>query len=232
MGTERDGLNDELGIEPDEEEDEDEADHLIGEVEVTDMSKLASYQGDEATHAATQYARGRGREGRRGSAGAGSSNVAVRQQLALDLRGQGYSFDAIAAKCGYPHRSNARRAVLAAIKAIAEDTAEEMRLAMLASYGPVRAALHRRARTGDPRAVEALVKLDERQCRLFGLDLTPEAAQANVPYVKRIILETEPRQHPVSADGMTSPSPDALWGHAGLTMTRRPDDDGTDPRSH
>jgi hypothetical protein len=191
MGTERDGLSDELGIEPDENEvDENEA----------DMSEPASYRGDEATHAATQY--GRGREGRRGSAGAGSSNAAARQQLALDLRGQGYSFDAIAAKCGFPHRSNARRAVMAAIKALAEDTAEEARLTFKASYGPVRPALHRRARTGDPRAVEALVKLDERECRLFGLDLTPDAALASGNYTKRIILEMEPAATlPAAADG-------------------------------
>jgi hypothetical protein len=53
----------------------------------------------------------------------------------------------------------------------------------------VRQALHNKARMGDVRAVEALVKLDERECRLFGLDLTPTDAMLSVQYTKRIVLE-------------------------------------------
>jgi hypothetical protein len=131
----------------------------------------------------------------RARAGARSTredNAHQRQMTALDLRSQGYTFDMIAARCGFAHRSAARKAWQAAVKAIAEDTAEEARLLFKASYGPVRQALHHKARMGDVRAVEALVKLDERECRLFGLDLTPTDASLNVHYTKRIVLEELP----------------------------------------
>jgi AraC-like DNA-binding protein len=124
-------------------------------------------------------------------------NAHQRQMTALDLRSQGYTFDVIAARCGFAHRSAARRAWQAAIKAIAEDTAEEARLLFKASYGPVRQALHNKARMGDVRAVEALVKLDERECRLFGLDLTPTDAMLSVQYTKRIVLEEVVESLPV-----------------------------------
>lgn len=116
-------------------------------------------------------------------------NARQRAQTALDMRSMGHSFDAIAAKCGFSHRSAARKAWQRAVAEIAEDTAEEARLLFKASYGPVRVALHKRARMGDVRAVEALVKLDERECRLFGLDISPEDASLHVQYTKRIVLE-------------------------------------------
>ncbi len=116
-------------------------------------------------------------------------NARQRQLTALDMRSQGHNFDAIAAKCGYSHRSAARKAWQRAVADLAEDTAEESRLLFKASYGPVRVALHRWARMGDVRAVEALVKLDERECRLFGLDISPEDASLHVQYTKRIVLE-------------------------------------------
>jgi hypothetical protein len=66
-------------------------------------------------------------------------NARQRAQTALDMRSQGHNFDAIAAKCGYTHRSAARKAWQRAIADLAEDTAEESRLLFKASYGPVRA---------------------------------------------------------------------------------------------
>lgn len=126
-------------------------------------------------------------------------NAAQRQFVALDLLSQGYGLQEIITRCGFTSRFAARRALQAARKAIAEDTAEEHRLNFRASYGPVRQALHRKARRGDVRAAEVLVKLDERESRLFGLDLTPDAAMLNVQYTKRIVLETtieQPAQLP------------------------------------
>jgi hypothetical protein len=117
------------------------------------------------------------------------ANLAARQRTALDLLGCGYGLDHIMSVCGFKSRSTARRALDAARRAIAEDTAEEHRLNFKASYGPIRQAMHRRARMGDVRAVEALVKLDERECRLFGLDISPEDASLHVQYTKRIVLE-------------------------------------------
>ena len=140
------------------------------------------------TGADTHRARVRAREEDTSSSTA--ENARKRQAVALDLRAQGKSFDQIAAVCGYTHRSAARKAVAAARIAIAEDTAEEARLNFKASYGPLREVLHRKARRGDVRAAEVLVKLDERESRLFGLDLTPDAAMLNVQYTKRIVLET------------------------------------------
>ena len=143
-----------------------------------------------------------GANGKTEGSSEGDVNLAQRQRVALDLRGCGYGLEYIMAKCGFKSHSAARRALAAARKAVAEETAEEHRLNFLASYGPVRQALHAKARQGNARAVEALVKLDERQCRLFGLDLTPDAAMLNVQYTKRIVLETtiEPAALPAPAE--------------------------------
>lgn len=143
-------------------------------------------EGEKGTQSVTQHAHGRGRAHARGER---SRNAAVRQHQALQLRALGHTFEEIAAKVGYSHKSVALRAVRAAMKAIGEETAAEARAGFLASYGPVRQALHKLARTGDPRAVEALVKLDERQCKLFGLDLAPADPALSMSYSKRIILE-------------------------------------------
>lgn len=116
-------------------------------------------------------------------------NLYQRQQAALDLLSQGYNVPYIMAKCGFKSRSQARHALQVARKSVAEDTAEEQRLNFKASYAQVRQALHNLARRGDVRAVEALVKLDERECRLFGLDLQPGDALLQVQYTKRIVIE-------------------------------------------
>lgn len=178
-------------------------------------------EGEEVTQRVTQRvthrARGRAR---------GKTNASVRQAQALNLRGQGWTFEEIAAKCGYSHKSVARRAVLAAARDIALDTAEEARLTFKASYGPVRQALHAKARIGDVRAAEALVKLDERECRLFGLDLTPDAAALSANYTKRIILEewTPPAPSIVPTDGSHNGHSEAIWGDGGYKATHQLND--------
>lgn len=115
-------------------------------------------------------------------------NVQQRARAALDLLSRGYAVEYIQARCGYKTRKIARRAMDIARRHIAEDTAEEQRLNFKASYGPVRVALHERARKGEAKAVEALVKLDERECHLFGLDLTPTDPLLAVHYTKHVIV--------------------------------------------
>jgi hypothetical protein len=168
-------------------------------------------EGAEDTQSVTQHARARKRlhPGR---------NAAARQAQALDYRAKGHTLEEVARLCGYSHKSVARRAILSACRAIAEDTAEEMRLAFKASYGPVRVALHRKARLGDVNAVLALVRLDEREAKLFGLDLTPDALANSANYTKRIILEEwtpTPALMPSENGHHNGDLPGAIWGEGG-----------------
>lgn len=107
------------------------------------------------------------------------TNARAREQIALDLKSQGYDFDYIAQACGYTHRSAARKAWQRAVEDIARERVESERANFKRAYNAIRQTLHKRARAGDARAVEALVRLDERECRLFGYDAPPPETTGN-----------------------------------------------------
>lgn len=98
-----------------------------------------------------------------------------RQQKALTLRLDGWSFDDIAAEVGYSDRSAARKAYRAALKRnVSKADADELR-----EQHRLRVAGYRKALApykAEPRAVEVMLKADEHEARLFGLYQEPKAA--------------------------------------------------------
>lgn len=100
-------------------------------------------------------------------------NAAGMQRDALELRKQGHTFQYIADQLGYAHPSGARHAVMAGLRKIIQEPADELRKlelerldVMLNSLWP--AILRADAYT--PRAVEVALKVMDRRAALLGLD--------------------------------------------------------------
>lgn len=115
-------------------------------------------------------------------------NAAQREKLALDLRMQGYDFAAIAEACGYTNSSAACKAWKRAIRRIPQASADEARRNMQASYDMMRRALYEQTRAGKTWAIEAWLKVDEREARLLGLD-----AKADAPASAQLLLVAVPQ---------------------------------------
>lgn len=98
---------------------------------------------------------------------------AVRDQRALQLRLAGLSFPAIAAELGWKSKASAFEAVNRALTehaATTEQERERYRREQVARIETWLAPLTRRILQGDDKAVNAGVRLLERQARLLGLD--------------------------------------------------------------
>jgi len=99
--------------------------------------------------------------------------AAQRERKALAMRNDGADFDTIAAECGYTNRSAAHKAYRRALRRIPAPEAAEHRRAHAAMHDHYRQSLAPNVAAHEARAVEVLIKLLEREARLFGLDLEP-----------------------------------------------------------
>src|SRR3990172_1602421 len=94
-----------------------------------------------------------------------------RMYAALDLRKAGRTYEEIAQALGYADRSTAYQAVMAALKSLPAQTAEEMRKLDGERLDQLLAAVWPRAASGDPAGVDAALRILARRARLMGLDL-------------------------------------------------------------
>lgn len=99
--------------------------------------------------------------------------AAVRQQEALQLRLRGQTYREIAEATGYASESGARKAVETALQAIrdeCEETAEEVRSMELQRLDKMLDGVWSSAIGGDPKGIEAALKIMDRRAKLLGLD--------------------------------------------------------------
>ena len=96
---------------------------------------------------------------------------AERAAKALSLRKDGATYEQIAAELGFASRGSAHNAVTAALRKAVVGPAEELRELEGLRLDAVQVALWPRVLAGDLEAIGTVVRLSERRCRLFGLDL-------------------------------------------------------------
>ena len=89
----------------------------------------------------------------------------------LSLRKEGYTYEQVAAELGFASRGSAHNAVTAALRKAVVGPAEELREIDGLRLDAVQRALWPRAIAGDLEAITTVLRISERRCRLFGLDL-------------------------------------------------------------
>lgn len=96
---------------------------------------------------------------------------AERRAHVLELFRQDLPADEIAKRCGYSHRKQVYRVLKAAFRDIWVEHAEEASKVQMARLNAMFSGLAKNgAFDGDPTAVQAAVKIIERQCKIQGLD--------------------------------------------------------------
>jgi hypothetical protein len=126
---------------------------------------------------------------------------AERQRGALELRKQGFTYEAIARALEISV-SGAHKLVREAIKAIPAEAANDVRSLELARLDRMMEGLWEQAKKGEPRAVAAVVRLMERRAAYLGLDrqaLVPDGRAAPA----RIVIALE---EPPAAPGAPGPA--------------------------
>ena len=94
-----------------------------------------------------------------------------KQRAALELRKAGLDFDTIARKVGYKHRASAYRAVMAALKKMLQEPADEVRKMEVARLDAMIFAIWSDVKRGNLNAMDRAIKIMDRRARLLGLDL-------------------------------------------------------------
>jgi ABC-type phosphate/phosphonate transport system ATPase subunit len=101
--------------------------------------------------------------------------IAEKQRQALELRKAGATYHAIAQQLGYHDESGARYAVRAILQRVEVESADTYRALQLLELLDLRRAIiaHARNATGGEsqlKAIDRLLKIQEREARLLGLD--------------------------------------------------------------
>ena len=138
-------------------------------------------------------------------------NAAQRAQLAVKYRAQRLTFDEIAQKAGYASPGAARNAIQRELQRTMSIDVDELRreeLDMLdrlhaavwplavveavaydqASKEPIAVDEKGKKKVTNLFAVDRIVAISERRCKLMGLDTRPDELVANVNYTKKIII--------------------------------------------
>lgn len=97
-------------------------------------------------------------------------SVRIKAQQALELRLVGATWETIAQRLQYAHRSNAYRAVMRLMEANARPVIEEAAHVEYARLERLNLALWTRAIQGDLKAVDLVLKIAARRAALLGLD--------------------------------------------------------------
>jgi hypothetical protein len=92
-----------------------------------------------------------------------------REARAVELLMAGRDYDQIAAELGYSSRSGAWRAVQRALRKRREEVAGEYLTLELDRLDALQCAVWDAAMSGDPKAVDAVLKISDRRCELLGL---------------------------------------------------------------
>lgn len=89
---------------------------------------------------------------------------------ALVLRKAGASYQQIAEQCGYNDRSAAHHSVTRALRAMGREDAEDVLELELARLDDMTTAVWPVARRGDLKAIDTVLKLQDRRAKYLGLD--------------------------------------------------------------
>jgi hypothetical protein len=98
--------------------------------------------------------------------------VKRREKRVVELRIEGYDFDAIAQECGYASRSGAYAAWKRALKAIPYEAVDEARTLALARLEALWRVAYPKALAGHGRSLDRCLHIMEREAHLLGLDLS------------------------------------------------------------
>lgn len=98
-----------------------------------------------------------------------SAAIVERRTRAVELVAAGLSYDEVAAELGYANRSGAWKAVQASLKAVQADTVDEYRALSLDRLEAMLAVVWPAAMHGDLKAVAAVRRIVDAECRLLGL---------------------------------------------------------------
>lgn len=96
--------------------------------------------------------------------------AARRRKQALELRLQGKTYQQISDEIGWTSKRYAWRMVMQELRNIPKEEAAELRQIEMERLNTLTDALWTSAMTGDPKAVDAMLKLMERRARMLGLD--------------------------------------------------------------
>jgi len=96
-----------------------------------------------------------------------------RQRRAIELRRSGCTFDEIAVKLGYSGRGGAYKAVRKALRSVIEQPALEFLALELSRLDALQQAVWDQALRGDPKAVDAVLKIMDRRATYLGLNAPP-----------------------------------------------------------
>lgn len=132
------------------------------------------------------------------------ANAANRVALAVQLRAQRLTYEAIAQQCGYKSIGACRDAIMREldrriVKNVDElrreelDMLDQLHCAVWPLAVPGPDAVDSKGRKKQPylEAVDRVLAISERRSKLLGLDMKPEAHQTQQNYIKRIILTHE-----------------------------------------
>lgn len=115
--------------------------------------------------------------------------AAERAKQVIELRLQGWEFDAIAERCGYASRSGAYNTWKRHLRSMSRPALEDARRESEMRLNRAIRLLEPKLVQSDPRAMEALAKLEERRAKLFGMDAPSEQAGVSA---QPIIREYQP----------------------------------------
>jgi hypothetical protein len=105
--------------------------------------------------------------------------VIQREAQVVKLRAEGMTWDAIAEAVGYTHGATAQQAYVRANNRILVDDVKELRRLGQDRLDTALQAIWPDVLAGDIPAVNALIRLEERRAKLYGLDM-PTRIQAEV----------------------------------------------------
>lgn len=118
-------------------------------------------------------------------------NAAEKARLALLLRKQGHSLDAIAQQIGYTHRSAASKAIRRELAHIPTPEAKELRVLEELRLDDMLKGIYDKAQGGDTWSIDRVIAISKRRSEITGMDARPDEQVANQNYTKRIILTHE-----------------------------------------
>ena len=111
--------------------------------------------------------------------------VDERQIRALELRKAGVSLRQIAEELGYASMSGAHEAIKAALAKARSEPAEDLREIMAARLDEMLAVAYENALQGDTDSMLAVLRIEERRARLFGIDRREAPVKANLSKLSR-----------------------------------------------
>src|SRR5919199_111653 len=111
--------------------------------------------------------------------------IADKQRKALDLRTAGATYQFIAEQLGYANEAGARKAVKAALHDFVLDSVDLYRLKHALELASLRRALIANARNAQGgeyqlKVIDRLLKIEEREAALFGLDAPTRGVTVDV----------------------------------------------------